>query len=646
MQKTKNKDIQFPLTLDVEIANLLYGSNKRSLIASTIVAISLLMIQYKLIAPAKLLLWAAIFIVAYSLRSLLTVRYYQQPATEQDIKKWLSHYRLLSGFCGFAWGAAGILLFPSADIAHQAFLIFALVGVAGGAVIVYSIDILCSNLFVGGLLIPTIFQLMASGSPFTIATAILFAVFISYITIAGRELAKSLRDNIALRIAAAYDNERVHKLAYYDVLTNLPNRRLLSDYLNNAFLECEKSQSYGALIFLDLDDFKNINDLKGHNAGDQLLQKVAQRIQTSLRDDDFIARIGGDEFVVVAHHLGSDELNAYQSSKTIAEELMHAIGQPFLIDSFHYNTTPSIGICVFFGAELDEIEVLRRADIAMYQAKRLGRKNTLQFYDDSLNPLFQFRGAIESDLRVALEGKQLILYYQIQVDENQQSIGAEILLRWNHPALGFVSPADFIPIAEESGEILNIGNWVLVQACAQLKLWEKSSIANHLTLSVNVSALQFNQPDFVENVIDIIKGSQCNPALLKMELTESLVLQNIEDVIHKVELLKETGISFSLDDFGTGHSSLSVLKRLPIDELKIDQSFVSDIEGDNDDKFFAQTIIAMGKNLKLKVIAEGVETEQQKSFLMEYGCDAYQGYLFGKPVPLKEFEASLKIMSE
>jgi diguanylate cyclase len=642
MQKTKNNITQEPLTLDAEIANLLYSNNARSLLASIIVAISLVIIQYKLISPTKLLIWVGIFTTAYSLRALLTTRYYKSPSKDRDATKWLERYRLFSGFCGFSWGSAGVLLFPQGDLALQASLIFALVGVAGGAVIVYSIDAVCSNLFIGSLLIPTTFQLMISGSHFTIIAAILFVVYIIYITIAGRQLAKSLRDNITLRIAAGHDHERVHKLAYYDVLTNLPNRRLLSEYLSQTFHDCERLQSYGALLFLDLDDFKNINDLKGHNAGDQLLQNVARRLQACLRNDDFIARVGGDEFVVVVHDVGSDELNAYQSSQTVAEGLIDAIGQPILIDGFHYKSTPSIGICVFFGEELDEIEVLRRADIAMYQAKRLGRKNTFQFYDDTLNPIFQFRAAIESDLRVALEGNQLIPYYQIQVDQNQKNIGVELLLRWNHPALGFVPPADFIPIAEDSGEILNIGNWVLMQACTQLKLWEKSIIFSSLTLSVNVSALQFNQPDFVKNVIAIVKESGCKPKLLKIELTESLVLQNIEDVINKMKLLKEADISFSLDDFGTGHSSLSVLRRLPIDELKIDQSFISDIQGDNDDKFFAQTIIAIGKNLGLNVIAEGVETEEQKCFLQEYGCHAYQGYFFGKPLPLIAFEASLK----
>lgn len=642
MQKIKNNVIDIPLALNAEIADLLYGSNSRALLAAAIVAAALVVVQHDYIAPVNLLIWLASFMFAYSLRSVLVAKYYKSHPINQDVNKWLSRFRFCSCLCGLSWGMAGVLLFPEFDFPHQAFLIFALVGIAGGGVIVYSIDILCSNLFIGGLLIPTTSQLIISGSEFTIATAILFTVFTIYITVAGRVMAKSLRDNIQLRISAGHDNERVHKLAHYDVLTNLPNRRLLSHHLHQTFIDSQQSQSYGALLFLDLDDFKNINDLRGHNAGDQLLQQVAERLQQSLQDRAFVARVGGDEFVIVMSDIGQDNQEAHALSQAFSEDMMQVIGKPFQLDGFNYHSTPSIGICVFFGDEYDEVEVLRRADIAMYQAKRLGRKNTLQFYDESQNPALQLRAAMENDLRVALQDQQFSLLYQLQVDQDQNQLGAEILLRWNHPALGFVSPDDFIPIAEETGEIISIGSWVLMQACTQLKLWEKDPAKEHLKLSVNVSALQFNQPDFTDNLINYIQSSGCNPSLLKIELTESLILQNIGNVINKMQRLKEEGISFSLDDFGTGHSSLSVLKRLPIDELKIDQSFVGDLEENSDDQFIAQTIISMGKNLGLNVIAEGVETEGQKNLLHQYGCHTYQGYLFGKPLPLEAFEASLK----
>ena len=641
MDNANNNEEQYASELKTEIANLLFASNRRSLIATVIVASALVVVQKQLVSLTHLSIWLVLLTAAYSLRTLLTVEYHRLLPAEQDVNKWLKRFRLFSGLCGLAWGAGGVLLFPPNDIAHQAFLIFALVGVAGGAVIVYSIDMVCSNLFVAGLLIPTTLQLLHSGSRFSIAIAMLFIVFVIYITMAGRTLAGNLYDNIKLKITAKHDSDRVHQLAYYDVLTGLPNRRLLSNYLKQLFITCEKQQQYGALLFLDLDDFKNINDLRGHNAGDQLLQQVGKRLQDSLRQDDFVARVGGDEFVVILGSVGNEKLQAYQASQVVADALMHKISQPFLIDHTHYHSTASIGACIFFSDEFDEAEVLRRADIAMYEAKRLGHKSTLQFYDDTKSPALQHRAALESDLRLVLQNHQLVVNYQVQVDQHQTAVGAELLLRWNHPALGFVSPSDFITMAEESGEIISIGRWALVEACKQLKDWETKRLYDKLKISVNVSALQFSQPDFVDNVISTIEEIGCAPNLLRIELTESIILQNIEFVVEKMHALKRVGITFSMDDFGTGYSSLSMLKKLPLDELKIDRSFINDLHNSQDDQFIAQTIISMGQNLGLAVIAEGVETEQQRQLLQDYGCHYYQGYLFGKPMAIKDFEAEI-----
>lgn len=640
LAQTNNKQEQ--LAFDSEVVKLLYGSNTKSLIAASIVATVLVINQYKHIGLDMTLLWIAVFFLAYGIRLIIVVNFNNTSIANGNVKKQLTYFRLSSLFCGLAWGSAAIFLLPANDIAHQAFLIFALVGVSGGAVIVYSIDIKCSNLFVGGLLLVTIPQLIANGTSFTMVAAGLLSVFIVYVTLAGRELVKSLRENLNLRVISATDNKKVHQLAYYDVLTKLPNRRLLSDCLKKIFADCQSSQTYGALLFLDLNDFKKINDSRGHHAGDQLLQQVAQRLQSSIRETDIIARVGGDEFVVVLNELGQDKQKAYKSSQTASYQLENAIDKPFQIDDFIYQTTSSVGICMFFGQEFDESEVLRRADIAMYQAKRMGRQSTPQFYDDLVNHELQLRTFLESDLRSALQNQQLILYYQVQVDQEQNILGAEVLLRWDHPKSGFIPPSDFIPIAEESGEIIPIGNWVLTQVCQQLKLWEESSVTKSLKLAVNVSALQVSQSDFVENILRIIKISGCNSSLIKIELTESLVLQNFEDVIDKMIRLKNEGISFSIDDFGTGQSSLSVLKQLPLDELKIDQSFVNDIDMNNDDRFIVQTIITMGKNLGLNVIAEGVETEEQKKLLNESGCHAFQGYLFSKPVHINDFENYLE----
>lgn len=620
---------------------MLYSNNRRSLMAATVVMIALVFIQYDLIPFNILAVWTIAFLLAYGARAYLTVQYYRDHQRERHIQQWLKRFRINSGLCGTAWGLAGILLYPETNTAHQAFLIFALVGVAGAGIVVYAVDTLCSNLFIGGLLILMIPRFLIHGSQLSVALAILFIVYVVYVTIAGRSLANSLRENITLRIASNLDNKKVHQLAYYDFLTNLPNRRLLADRLNQAFVRCARSQTYGAVLSLDLNNFKGLNDSKGHLAGDELLQQVALRLQDALRKKDTIARAGGDEFIAVLDDLGRDKAQAIRSAQQAAEKLMRAFSQPFQLKNCKYRTMPSIGICLFYGDESNEAEVLRRADIAMYQAKKSEQLNSVQLYDEALHPAIELRATLENDLAFALQAHQFSLHYQLQVDQHQQPIGAEVLLRWQHPTLGMVPPNQFIPIAEESGVIVSIGNWVLMQACLQLKAWERISSAKGLKLSVNVSALQFSQPDFVETVTNTVQTSGCNPKYLTLELTESLIVKNIDDVIDKINVLKKLGITFSLDDFGIGQSSLSVLKRLPLDELKIDKSFINDILHNNYDTFIVQTIINMGKNLGHSVIAEGVELKQQQSLLQKLGCNAYQGFLFCRPLPLSEFEAKL-----
>lgn len=634
-----------PMALDTEIVEMLYSNNRRSLMAACVVMIALVFIQYDLIQLNILAMWAAAFLLAYGARAYITYQYYQDRKREHHIQKWLSRFRVNSGLCGAIWGLAGILLFPVSDTAHQAFLIFALVGVAGAGIVVYSVDSVSSNLFIGGLLALMIPRFLIHGSQLSVALAILFIVYVVYVTIAGRSLAKSLRENITLRIASNLDNKKVHQLAYYDFLTNLPNRRLLADRLNQAFVRCARSKAYGAVLSLDLNNFKGLNDSKGHLAGDELLQQVAYRLQHALRKKDTIARAGGDEFIAVLDDLGRDKEHAISAAQATAEKLMQAFAQPFQLKNCKYRTIPSIGICIFYGDESNEAEVLRRADIAMYQAKKSEKLNSVQVYDEAQHPAIELRATLENDLAFALQANQFLLYYQLQVDQAQQPIGAEVLLRWQHPNLGMVPPNQFIPIAEESGVIVSIGNWVLMQACLQLKAWEKIPTMNTLKLSVNVSALQFSQPDFVETVTHTVQASGCNPTYLKLELTESLIVKNIDDVIDKIKVLKKLGITFSLDDFGIGQSSLSVLKRLPLDELKIDKSFINDILHNNYDTFIVETIINMGKNLGHHVIAEGVELRQQKSLLEKLGCNAYQGFLFCKPIPLSEFEAKLLRLS-
>ena len=432
---------------------------------------------------------------------------------------------------------------------------------------------------------------------------------------------------------------RIHRLVHYDALTELPNRRLLQDRLAQALATTTRHELFGAILFLDLDNFKTVNDTRGHDIGDQLLVEVTQRLLQGVRESDTVARLGGDEFVVLLEELGRDADEAAALAKQIGEKLGAAISQPILINGHEVHCTASIGVGLFHLRETVE-ELLKHGDLAMYHAKTAGR-NTLRFFDPEMQARLDERSALESELRKAVQQHQLRLYYQPQVDDAGRIIGAETLLRWLHPQHGLIAPGDFIPLAEETGLILPIGHWVLATACAQLKAWSTGAHTRELMLAVNVSARQFKQADFVDQVKAVLEAGGANPARLKIELTESLVLDNVEDTIEKMCLLKTLGVSFSLDDFGTGHSSLAYLTRLPLDQLKIDRSFVLNLPDDINDGIIVKTIITMGRSLVLDVIAEGVETEGQREFLQLHGCHAFQGYLYAKPLPLEEFEELL-----
>ncbi|MDD2933018.1 MAG: EAL domain-containing protein [Methylotenera sp.] len=432
--------------------------------------------------------------------------------------------------------------------------------------------------------------------------------------------------------------DEIQSLAFYDPLTGLPNRRLLLDRLNQALVVSARSSKGGALLFLDLDHFKTLNDTLGHDIGDKLLQEVANRLLACVREGDTVARLGGDEFVVMLEDLSEKSIEAATQVEHIGHKILTALNQPYQLDIHEHHSTPSIGIALFSDHGETQEELLKHADIAMYQAKKAGR-NTLRFFDPQMQTTINNRANLEGELRKALEREQFQLYYQIQVDDNGHALGAEVLIRWCHPKRGLISPFHFIPLAEETGLILPIGEWVLNTACAQLGVWQQQPSTAHLTLSVNVSAKQFRQPDFITQVQTAVQQHSINPARLKLELTESMLLEQIDLTIATMNALKEIGIRFSLDDFGTGYSSLQYLKKLPLYQLKIDQSFVRDIADDISDQAIVRTIIAMAQTLNLNVIAEGVETEQQRQLLQSNGCHTYQGYLFSQPVPIAEFEA-------
>ncbi len=445
-------------------------------------------------------------------------------------------------------------------------------------------------------------------------------------------------NDITLSKAAA---DEIQNLAFYDPLTLLPNRRLLLDRTKQALAASVRNETSGAILFIDLDHFKMINDTLGHSMGDLLLQQVAQRLSGCVRETDTVARLGGDEFVVMLERLSRDMLESANQTETVGKKILTALNQTYHLETHEFRCAASIGATQFHGHQINQDDLLKQADIAMYQAKTLGR-NTICFFDPQMQTRIAARAALENELHKVLGQHQLCLYYQVQVDQNGSPIGAEALLRWNHPQRGLVPPAKFIPVAEESGLILPIGQWVLETGCAQLSAWQDDPFTEKLELAINVSAKQFHQAGFVSQVEHALQHHAVNPRRLKLELTESMLIDKTDVTIQTIQSLKNIGIQFSLDDFGTGYSSLQYLKRLPLDQLKIDQSFVHDLAENASDRAIVQTIIAMAHSLNLDVIAEGVETGEQHDILLSKGCTRFQGYLFGRPVPIGEFELALK----
>ena len=438
--------------------------------------------------------------------------------------------------------------------------------------------------------------------------------------------------------------EQIHNLAFFDPLTNLPNRRLLLDRLNYSMVTSARSAHYHALLFLDLDQFKTLNDTSGHDVGDRLLIEVASRLKNCVREGDTVSRLGGDEFVVILEQLSESENEAAVQAGAVADKIIHKISAPCDLGTQSYRGTTSIGIALFYGHDVSIDELLKRADLAMYQAKAAGR-NGMRYFDPSMQADISARAAMEDELCHAIATSEFVLYYQPQICVDGPCTGVEALIRWQSSKRGMVPPLDFIPLAEESGLILPIGSWVIQEACWQLATWADMPAFSGISIAVNVSAKQFKLPGFVDEIRAFVSGYKINPQLLKLEITESVLLEDIEEIVAKMTQLKLLGVRFSLDDFGTGYSSLSYVKRLPLDQLKIDQSFVRDILIDSNDAAICRAIIALGTSLGLEVVAEGVETAEQWEFLENEGCTVAQGYFYGKPMPSAEFEVWQQLRS-
>ncbi len=436
--------------------------------------------------------------------------------------------------------------------------------------------------------------------------------------------------------------EEIRILAYYDSLTGLPNRRLMSDRLQRSINKSERTGMGGALLVVDLDNFKDLNDTLGHEVGDDLLRQVGARLEQCVRRIDTVARLGGDEFVLLLDGLNADSKLAAAEAERVARNVAHMLGQAFTLGDRSHHTSCSIGIALYAGDVHGPEELLKRGDLAMYEAKAQGR-NTVRFFDPQIQHAVALRTELESDMREGIAAEQFVLHYQPQVAKGGRLVGAEALIRWDHPVRGRVFPDDFIGIAESTGLIVPLGAWLLRAACKQLAAWGRDAETAHLTLAVNVSARQFRHVHFVSELLDALRETGADPTLLKLELTESLLLDDAEIAIARMTELRGHGVRFSLDDFGTGYSSLTYLKRLPLDQLKIDQSFVRDLLTNANDAAIARTVVALAHSLDLAVIAEGVETEAQRAMLERFGCHVWQGYLFGRPAPAEEMLQKMPI---
>ncbi|WP_275096034.1 putative bifunctional diguanylate cyclase/phosphodiesterase [Sedimenticola hydrogenitrophicus] len=578
--------------------------------------------------------WLAVTYLLSALRLGLYRKFKLTSPAPANILLWEKRLLITTVLSGLLWGMASLVLFPGDDIAHQVFLAFVVAGMSAGAVTTLSAHTTACLAFISLALLPVVLRFFSLGDSLGYTMAFMSALFLVMLMITSIRLNQTILGALEMRYRRQVAEATIQRQALYDTLTDLPNRRMFFDRLKQELARSQRHRHLGVVMFLDIDHFKKINDSLGHLVGDELLIAIADRLKGRLRDEDVIARLGGDEYVILVPDIGDALEGATRRAQLFAEELLTLIRGHFDIRGHHLHVTASIGITLFPLQQKKPEDLLQQADTAMYQAKKEGR-NSACFFLPNMQEAANQRLSIEKGLHQALARDEFELYYQPQLDSHGTLIGAEALLRWHHPERGAVLPGEFIKIAEETGIILEIGEWVLRAACRAISALS----LYHMTISVNVSPKQFKDPNFVERVNRALNDTGADPHRLRIEITESTVIDNIEQTIVRLQQLKRLGISFSIDDFGTGYSSLAYLKRLPVDVIKIDQSFVRDIETDSNDAAIVETIIVMAKHLGLGVVAEGVETDAMRNFLLSKGCHQFQGYLFSRPLPLHALQS-------
>jgi len=616
-----------------EQIRILYSAIPTSLATILVNSIILSVVHWEVVDQASIAAW----FISTNLLSVIRLYMYRQfnqlDKNEKVGDLWYQRAMMTSIVSGMTWAAAGFILFAEQSLVHQTFLAFVIAGMSAGAITTLAAILNAARAFLVIALIPIVIQFNLADNAFSLPMTGMTILFMVMLLVSAKRINQTILESLVGRYERELVEQKIRYQALYDELTDLPNRRLLLKILHQEIAKAERHKRFGAVLFIDLDRFKAVNDSLGHSIGDALLVNVARIIKKRLRKEDIAARIGGDEFVLLLPEVGDDLDNAGSNASNIANEIRQCFESPFVIDGHSIHLTISIGIGLFPGNAEPE-DFIKYADIAMYEAKAEGRNKVRLFSTEMQATVDQYR-IVEEGLHHALGNGELELYFQTQQDGGHRVIGAEALLRWNHPGGKILAPGAFIDIAEQSGLIVPIGEWVLYSACEHLN---RIGLKKNFTLSVNVSPRQFTNPSFVDHLKQTLLETGANPRMLRLEITEGLAIEDIEHTIETMNQLKLLGITFSLDDFGTGYSSLSYLNRLPVDELKIDRSFVQNISSSPENAIIVDTIIFMAKSLNLEIVAEGVETKSELDYLMRRECNIFQGYYFAKPRPFGELQ--------